>query len=145
MRCSQEEGPYHLTLTDRAYSPAPDLVKRNFTPGVPVRLWVADITYVRTWEGWLYLAFVLDTYSRKVVGWSMANNLTAGCADVDPGMSCMHNRLNRLFGGTVGMHYAIRVNHTEIRCEVRSTPGFSATVTPAMRPRVFMTRSVRNE
>jgi putative transposase len=36
---------------------------------------VADITYVRTWEGWLYLSFVLDTYSRKIVGWSMANHL----------------------------------------------------------------------
>ena len=58
--------------------PAPDLVKRNFTPEAPDRLWVADITYVRTWEGWLYLAFVLDTYSRKVVGWSMANNLRTG-------------------------------------------------------------------
>ena len=55
--------------------PAPDLVKRDFTPEAPDRLWVADITYVRTWEGWLYLSFVLDTYSRKVVGWSMANNL----------------------------------------------------------------------
>ena len=55
--------------------PAPDLVKRNFTPEAPDRLWVADITYVRTWEGWLYLSFVLDTYSKKVVGWSMANNL----------------------------------------------------------------------
>jgi putative transposase len=56
--------------------PAPDLVERNFTPGEPDRLWVADITYdVRTWEGWLYLSFVLDTYSRKIVGWSMANNL----------------------------------------------------------------------
>ena len=55
--------------------PAPDLVERNFTPEAPDRLWVADITYVRTWEGWLYLAFVLDTYSRKIVGWSMANNL----------------------------------------------------------------------
>lgn len=55
--------------------PAPDLVKRNFTPEAPNRLWVADITYVRTWEGWLYLAFVLDTYSRRVVGWSMANHL----------------------------------------------------------------------
>lgn len=55
--------------------PAPDLVKRNFTPQAPDRLWVADITYVRTWEGWLYLAFVLDTYSRRIVGWSMANNL----------------------------------------------------------------------
>jgi putative transposase len=50
-------------------------VKRNFTPEAPDSLWVADITYVRTWEGWLYLAFVLDTYSRKVIGWSMANNL----------------------------------------------------------------------
>ena len=55
--------------------PAPDLVKRNFTPEAPDRLWVADITYVRTWEGWLYLSFVLDTYSRRVVGWSMANHL----------------------------------------------------------------------
>ncbi len=54
---------------------APDLVKRNFTPEAPDRLWVADITYVRTWEGWLYLSFVLDTYSRRIVGWSMANNL----------------------------------------------------------------------
>jgi putative transposase len=55
--------------------PAPDLVKRNFAPQAPDRLWVADITYVRTWEGWLYLAFVLDTYSRRIVGWSMTNNL----------------------------------------------------------------------
>ena len=58
--------------------PAPDLVERNFSPKAPDRLWVADITYVRTWEGWLYLSFVLDTYSRKVVGWSMSNNLRTG-------------------------------------------------------------------
>jgi putative transposase len=50
-------------------------VKRNFSPEAPDRLWVAHITYVRTWEGWLYLWFVLDTYSRRVVRWSMANNL----------------------------------------------------------------------
>lgn len=55
--------------------PAPDLVKRDFTPEAQDLLWVADITYLRTWEGWLYLAFVLDTYSRRVVGWSMANHL----------------------------------------------------------------------
>jgi putative transposase len=48
--------------TERAPA-APDLVKRNFAPEAPDRLWVADITYLRTWEGWLYLAFVLDTYS----------------------------------------------------------------------------------
>jgi putative transposase len=51
----------------------PDLVERQFTPAAPERLWVADITYLRSWEGWLYLAFVLDAYSRRVVGWSMAN------------------------------------------------------------------------
>jgi putative transposase len=54
---------------------APDLVQRNFTPEALDRLWVADITYVCSWEGWLYLSFVLDTYSRKIVGLSMANNL----------------------------------------------------------------------
>jgi transposase InsO family protein len=56
---------------------APDLVERNFTPAslVPDRLWVADITYLGSWEGWTYLAFVLDAYSRRVVGWSMANHL----------------------------------------------------------------------
>jgi putative transposase len=55
----------------------PDLVKRDFTPQAPDRLWVADITYVRSWEGRLYLSFVLDAFSRKVVGWSMANHLRA--------------------------------------------------------------------
>lgn len=53
----------------------PDLVERNFAPEAPDRLWVADITYLGSWEGWLYLAFVLDAYSRRVVGWSMANHL----------------------------------------------------------------------
>lgn len=60
---------------DRATAAAPDLVERNFVPEAPDRLWVAHITYVSTWSGWLYLAFVLDARSRKVVGWSMANHL----------------------------------------------------------------------
>jgi transposase InsO family protein len=53
-------------------------VKRNFTPEAPDRLWVADITYIRTGEGWLYLSFVLDAFSREVVGWSMANHPKTG-------------------------------------------------------------------
>lgn len=64
----------HRCVLQRAPA-APDLVMRNFTPEGPDRLWVADITYARSWEGWLYLAFVLDAFSRKVVGWSMANHL----------------------------------------------------------------------
>ena len=75
--CGGRRRKARTTLRSRTKRtpPAPDLVERNFTPEAPDRLWVADITYVRTWEGWLYLSFVLDTYSRKVVGWSMANNL----------------------------------------------------------------------
>ena len=56
---------------------SPDLVRREWNPTEPNRLWVADITYVRTWEGWLYLAAVTDCYSRKVVGWSIADHLRA--------------------------------------------------------------------
>jgi putative transposase len=54
---------------------APDLVERNFVSEEPDRLWVADITYVRSGEGFLYLSFILDACSRKVVGWSMATHL----------------------------------------------------------------------
>ena len=75
--CGGSRRKARTTLRSRTERtpPAPDLVERNFAPEAPDRLWVADITYVRTWEGWLYLAFDLDTYSRKIVGWSMANNL----------------------------------------------------------------------
>lgn len=54
---------------------APDLVKRNFAAEEPDRLWGADITYVRSGEGFVYLAFILDACSRRVVGWSMATHL----------------------------------------------------------------------
>lgn len=55
--------------------PAPDLVERDFTATGPDRLWVADITYIPTWSGFLYLAVVEDAWSRRVVGWSMASHL----------------------------------------------------------------------
>jgi transposase InsO family protein len=50
---------------------APNLLKRDFTADAPNKKWVADITFIETQEGWLYLSGVLDTYSRKIVGWSM--------------------------------------------------------------------------
>jgi putative transposase len=55
--------------------PAADLVQRDFSAPAPNRLWVADITYVPTWAGFLYLAVVLDVFSRRVVGWAMATHL----------------------------------------------------------------------
>jgi putative transposase len=60
---------------------APDLVAREFNPTAPNRLWCADITYVRTWEGWLYLASVMDCYSRRIVGWALADHLRAELVD----------------------------------------------------------------
>lgn len=54
---------------------ADDLVERNFRPSAPDVLWVADVTYLRTWEGWLYLAAVGDAFSRRIVGWSMADHM----------------------------------------------------------------------
>jgi putative transposase len=54
---------------------ADDLVERQFRPDAPNVLWLADITYLRSWEGWLYLAAVQDAYSRRIVGWSMAEHM----------------------------------------------------------------------
>lgn len=56
-------------------TPVPDLVQRNFTASCPNELWVADITYIPTWTGFLYLAVVVDAWSRRVVGWAMATHL----------------------------------------------------------------------
>jgi putative transposase len=63
------------TIRGEGQRGAPDLVKRRFEADAPNKLWVADITYVPTWEGFLYLAVVLDVFSRRVVGWSMSTSL----------------------------------------------------------------------
>ena len=65
----------HTTRRDKHAVPAPDLVSRNFAATSSDRLWAADITYVGTQEGFVYLSFILDVYSRKVVGWSMSDHL----------------------------------------------------------------------
>ena len=65
------------TKKDAKARPAPDLVNRNFSADGPDQLWVADITQVPTWAGWLYLAVVLDAWSRRIVGWAMAPHMRA--------------------------------------------------------------------
>jgi len=65
----------HTTRRDRDGRVAPDLVERDFAAQGPDQLWVADITYVSTWAGFLYLAVVLDAWSRRIVGWAMAPHL----------------------------------------------------------------------
>ena len=72
--CHRHGGPT-TTQRDKEARPAPDLVDRDFTAQARNQLWVADITFVPTSSGFLYLAVVLDAWSRKIVGWSMANHL----------------------------------------------------------------------
>lgn len=80
MRAAGLEGVHRrrrqgLTKRDPAAEPPDDLVERNFRPHEPDRLWVADITQQRCWDGWLYVAVVIDAFSRRVVGWSMSDHL----------------------------------------------------------------------
>jgi transposase InsO family protein len=63
------------THSRRGQGSAPDLVQRGFTAAAPNRVWVGDVTCVATREGWLYMAILLDLYSRKVVGWAMSERI----------------------------------------------------------------------
>jgi putative transposase len=64
------------TVGDPAGSRSPDLVQRRFGPQSPNRLWVADLTYVSTWSGWVYVAFVIDAYARRILGWRVATAMS---------------------------------------------------------------------
>src|SRR5205085_12574736 len=71
---------WRTTIRIPGITPATDLVERRFGPEQRNVLWVADITYLRTGEGWLYLAAVQDAYSRQIVGWSMATHTRSSLA-----------------------------------------------------------------
>ena len=73
--CRGQRGRPRTTRREPGHAVAADLVRRHFQASGPDQLWVADVTYLPTWQGFLYLAVVLDAFSRKVVGWSMATHL----------------------------------------------------------------------
>ncbi len=74
---SRRRGRRSLTKSDPKAAPAPDRVSRQFSAEGPNQLWVTDITYIATSEGWLYLAIVVDMWSRRIVGWSMRDDMSA--------------------------------------------------------------------
>jgi putative transposase len=67
--------PWRTTRPDPHAQRRPDLVQRHFSVEAPDRLWVADLCYLRCWEGLVFFAFVIDAYSRRVVGWQLANHM----------------------------------------------------------------------
>jgi putative transposase len=77
---SRSKGRPRTTIPGTGPDTRPDLVERAFTATGPDRLWVADITYVRTFAGWVYCAFVLDVFSRRVVGWQVSTSLRTDLA-----------------------------------------------------------------
>jgi putative transposase len=72
--CQPRQARMRTTRQAEKCAPIPDLVERDFTASAPGGVLVGDITYVRTWQGWLYVALVIDCYSRKIVGWAMDDN-----------------------------------------------------------------------
>jgi putative transposase len=67
--------PWRTTIADPDAHRRPDLVKRDFAAEAPDRLWVGDFTYLRTWEGRSFFAFVIDVFSRMIVGWQIARHM----------------------------------------------------------------------
>ena len=67
--------PWRTTTQDPAAGRRPDLVSRDFTAAAPDCLWAGDLTYLRCWEGWLFFSFVVDVFSRRIVGWQLASHM----------------------------------------------------------------------
>jgi len=78
IRAKQTKRYKVTTRRNQAHSVAPNLLKRNFVAHRPDQIWLADITYIPTLEGWLYLATILDLYTRRIVGWAMSHRMTSG-------------------------------------------------------------------
>lgn len=75
--CGARRGKVkRTTVADPQADQADDLAGRHFRPNAPNMLWVADFTYVSTWSGWVYVAFVIDDYARRIVGWRTATTMT---------------------------------------------------------------------
>ena len=77
---SRKRRRFRVVTTDskHAHPVAPNVLQRDFTASAPNQKWLADLTYVPTAEGWLYVALVLDLFSRKLVGWAMSDDDAAG-------------------------------------------------------------------
>ena len=79
--CGAVRGkPRRTTITDDAAGRPRDLVERQFSAAAPNRLWVADLTYVRTWSGFVYMSFISDAFSRRIVGWHASRSLRSDLA-----------------------------------------------------------------
>ncbi|MDE3106505.1 MAG: IS3 family transposase, partial [Acidobacteriota bacterium] len=96
------------TDSNHALPVAPNLLARNFTVAAPNMIWAGDMTYIQTAEGWLYLAVVLDLFSRRIVGWAMGDTITAelACRALDMAWHSRRPGQNLIFHSDRGSQYA---------------------------------------
>ncbi len=156
---AREKSKYRKTTDSKHdYPIAPNLLNRNFQVDAPNQVWVSDITHIRTMEGWLYLAIVMDLYSRKIVGWSMSNSLSSSIA-VDALQMAIRNRQPRkglIHHSDRGIQYACNsyrrlLQHNHLVCSMSrkgdcwdSSPAesfFSTLKIECINDRVFLTRA----
>lgn len=117
------------TVPDASAKRAPDLVKRAFTAPAPNRLWIADFTYCVTWSGTVYTAFVVDVYSRRIVGWRTATTMTTDLPldALEMAMWARKERLDSLIHHSdrgsqyTSIRYTDRLIEAGARCSVGTT------------------------
>jgi putative transposase len=117
------------TRSDRSSPRAPDLVNRRFRAQRPNQLWVCDFTYVATWSGFAYTAFVTDVYSRKIVGWRTASSMTADLV-TDALEMAIFSRRQQLLRGVIAHSDAggqyVSVTYTERLAEIHALPSIGS-------------------
>ena len=108
--CGRQKGRYRVQTTDSNHDEpiAPNHLAQAPKATAPNQLWVADITYIQTQEGWLYLAAILDLYSRKIVGWAMSERIDTTLALKALAMALLHRQppTGLLFHSDRGVQYA---------------------------------------
>lgn len=104
---SCQPRPWRLSLTEAAASRLPDLVARDFTAAAPCEKMVGDITYIPTWQGWVYLATVIDCHTRAVIGWAMADNYQTPLIEATIRMAAQNYPVKRgaIFHSAHGSNY----------------------------------------
>ena len=117
------------TRSDTTSPRAPDLVKRRFVADRPNQLWVSDFTYVATWSGFVYAAFIIDVYSRMIVGWRVASTMTTDLVMDALNMAAFTRRAT-IIGGVIahsdaGSQYT-SIRYTERLAELNARPSIGS-------------------
>jgi putative transposase len=126
IRGASRAKKHFTTKSDPTALRAPDLVKRNFTASRPDALWVADFTYCSTWSGIVYVAFIIDVFSRRLVGWKAARSMTTTLVLDALNMAAWtrrHTTLDGLICHTDAGSQYTSIAYTERLCDVGAAPS----------------------